>query len=146
MKKELSYHEFRTQVEAFKTLMSNSRKGHIEMLILELINEYSPNFMHYKALEMIEEGDFDDDMAVRGHFKRILWHEVAMEAEAERIQLQPYHKESIKITSDHVFQLDEENIENLNQSTFLDKHPNWAPLQLGAAQRYFDEQMANQSQ
>ncbi len=35
------------------------------MLIFELINEYSPNFMHYKAQEMIEEGDFDDDMAVR---------------------------------------------------------------------------------
>ncbi len=102
--------------------------------------------MHYKALEMIEEGDFDDSMAVIGNFKRILWHEVVMEAEAEKIKLQPYQKESIKITTDHVFQLDEENIENLNQSTFLDKHPNWAPLQLCAAQRYFDEQMANQSQ
>ena len=50
----------------------------------------APNFMHYKALEMIEEGDFDDDMAVRGHFKRILWKEMMTEGEAEdeRKQLQ----------------------------------------------------------
>ena len=62
----------------------------------------------------------------------ILKHEVVMEAEAERNHLQPNQEA--------------ENIEDLNQSTFSDKHPNWAPLQMGAAQRYFDEQMANQSQ
>jgi hypothetical protein len=80
---EISYREFRARVEALKTLLNSSRKGHIELFILDIINEYAPNFMHYKALEMIEEGDFDDDMAVRGHFKRILCQEMMMEGEAE---------------------------------------------------------------
>ncbi len=44
-----------------------------------------------------------------------------------------------------MFQTDEEIIQELNKSTFLDKHQNCVP-QMGAAQRYFDEQMASQSQ
>jgi hypothetical protein len=87
---------------------------------------------------MIEDGDFDDDMAVRGHFKRILWHEVATRAEDEdkRIQLQ---QSSIHT----VFQTDEEIIEELNKSTFSQKHPNCVSLKMSAAQRYFNEQMAS---
>ena len=87
---------------------------------------------------MIEEGDFDDDMAVRGHFKRILWKEMMTEGEAEekRKQIQSFHKPTM-------FQTDEEVIQELNKSTFLDKHQNCVPLQMGAAQRYFDEQMAS---
>lgn len=45
--KEMSYREFRAQVEAFKTLLNSSRKGHIELFILDIINEYAPKFMHY---------------------------------------------------------------------------------------------------
>ena len=81
--KEMSYREFIAQVEAFKTLVNSSRKGHIELFILDIIHEYAPNFVQYKALEMIEEGDFDDDMAVRGHFNRIIWKEMMTEGEAE---------------------------------------------------------------
>lgn len=89
---------------------------------------------------MIEEGDFDDDMAVRGHFKRILWKEMMTEGEAEdeRKQLQ-----LTQINTPSMFQTDEEIIEELNKSTFSQKHPNCVPLQMGAAQRHFDEQMAS---
>ncbi len=137
----MSYREFRAQVEAFKMVLSNSRKGHIELFILDIINGYVPNCVHYKALEMIEEGDFDDDMTSRGHFKRILWKEMMTEGEVEdeRKQFQSFHKPN-------VFQTDEEVIQELNKKTFLDKHQNCVPLQMGAAQRYFDEQMASQSQ
>ena len=108
--KEMSYREFRAQVEAFKTLVNSSRKGHIELFILDIIHEYAPNFVQYKALEMIEEGDFDDDMAVRGHFNRIIWKEMMTEGEAEeeRKQFQSFHNPT-------VFQTDEEVIQELNK-------------------------------
>ena len=121
--KEMSYREFRAQVEAFKTLVNSSRKGHIELFILDIIHEYAPNFVQYKALEMIEEGDFDDDMAVRGQFKRILWKEMMTKGEAEderkHLQLTP------SFNTPSMFQTDEEIIEALNKSTFLDKHQNY---------------------
>jgi hypothetical protein len=104
--KPMNYADFKKKVDAFKTLLMDAQKGHVELLILDLINEYSPNFMHYKALEMIEEGDFDDDLS-----KRV------------------------------VFKTDEEIIEELNKSSFLDKHPNFVPLQPGATQALFDAQM-----
>jgi hypothetical protein len=64
---------------------------------LDIINEYAPKFMHYKALEMIQEGDFDDDKAVRGHFKRITWKEMMTEGEAEeeRKQFQSFHNPTV---------------------------------------------------
>jgi hypothetical protein len=133
--KEMSYREFRAQVEAFKTLLNSSRKCHIGLFILDIINEYPPNFVHYKALEMIEEGDFDDDMSERGHFKRTLWEEMMTkgEAEDEKKQLQQSNMHT-------VFQTNEEIIEELNKSIFLEKYPDCVPLKMGAAQRYFDEQ------
>jgi hypothetical protein len=47
--------------------------------------------------EMIEEGDFDDDMSVRGHFKRILWEDMMTkgEAEDERKQLQQSYMHTV---------------------------------------------------
>ncbi len=60
----------------FKEFLNNSREIYIELFILDFINECAPNFVHYRVLEMIDEGGFDDDMAVTGHFKRILWPEV----------------------------------------------------------------------
>lgn len=128
MPKEMSYKEFREQVEAFKTLLTNAQKGQIEILILDLISEHSPKFMHYKALEMIEEGDFDDDLSVRGYFKRLLYSEVLKDEEAANSVV--------------VFKTDEELIEELNQSTFLDKHPRYVPLKPGATQAFFDSQMS----
>jgi len=126
--KAMDYAEFKQQVDAFKELFSNASKGHIELVILDLINEYSPNFMHYKALEMIEEGDFNDDLNVRGHYKRLLWDEVI--------------EENHKISTQVIFKTDEEILEELNKSTFLDKHPNYIPIKPGATQAFFDEQMS----
>lgn len=126
--KAMDYAEFKQQVDAFKELFSNASKGHVELVILDLINEYSPNFMHYKALEMIEEGDFDDDSNVRGHYKRLLWDEVI--------------EENHKINTQEIFKTDEEILEELNKSTFLDKHPNYIPIKPGATQAHFDEQMS----
>lgn len=123
----MNYAEFKKKVDAFKTLLMDAQKGHVELLILDLINEYSPNFMHYKALEMIEEGDFDDDVSVRGYYKRLLWDEV----------IQEDHELSKRV----VFKTDEELIEELNKSSFLDKHPNFVPLLPGATQAFFDAQM-----
>ena len=40
-----------------------------------------------------------------------------------------------------VFKTDEEIIEELNASNFLDTHPGWIPLRPGAAQAHFDSQM-----
>jgi hypothetical protein len=128
MPKEMSYTEFRAQVDSFKTLLTNAQKGQIEILILDLISEHSPKFMHYKALEMIEEGDFDDDLSVRGYFKRLLYSEVLKDEEAARNVV--------------VFKTDEELIAELNQSTFLDKHPNYVPIKPGATQAFFDAQMS----
>lgn len=123
----MNYADFKKKVDAFKTLLMDAQKGHVELLILDLINEYSPNFMHYKALEMIEEGDFDDDVSVRGYYKRLLWDEV----------IQEDHELSKRV----VFKTDEELIEELNKSSFLDKHPNFVPLLPGATQAFFDAQM-----
>lgn len=125
--KAMDYADFKKQVDAFKELFSNASKGHVELVILDLINEFSPNFMHYKALEMIEEGDFDDDVNVRGHYKRLLWDEVIEENE--------------ELSKRVVFKTDEEIIEELNKSSFLDKHPNYVPLKPGATQELFDKQM-----
>lgn len=127
--KATDYAEFKKKVDAFKTLFADAPKGHVELVILDLINEYSPNFMHYKALEMVEEGDFDDDVAVRGHFKRLLWDEVL--------------EENFELSKRTAFKTDEEIIEELNKSSFLDKHPNFVPLIPGATQAMFDAQMAN---
>jgi hypothetical protein len=125
----MNYADFKKKVDAFKALLMDAQKGHVELLILDLINEYSPNFMRYKALEMIEEGDFDDDVAVRGHFKRLLWDEVI--------------REDHELSNVVIFKTDEEIIEELNKSSFLDKHPNFVPLKPGATQAHFDAQMEN---
>ena len=63
----MDYKEFKRKVEEFKSLFADAKSGHIEMVILDLINEFSPNFMEYKAKEMIEECDFDHDTVVRSH-------------------------------------------------------------------------------
>ena len=123
----MDYAEFKRKVDAFKNLLLDTKKGHIELLILDLINEHSPNFMHYKALEMIEEGDFDDDVNVRGYFKRLLWDEVI--------------EENRDLNRKAVFKTDEEIIEELNKSDFLADHPGWIPLKPGATQEFFDKQM-----
>lgn len=125
----MDYAEFKRKVDAFKALLLDTKKGHIELLILDLINEHSPNFMHYKALEMIEEGDFDDDVNVRGYFKRLLWDEVI--------------EENRDLNRKAVFKTDEEIIEELNKSDFLADHPGWIPLKPGATQEFFDKQMEN---
>lgn len=125
--KPMDYAEFRRQVEAFKELLGFAQKGHVELLILDLINEHSPNFMHYKALEMIEEGDFDEELNVRGHYKRLLWDEVIEENHA--------------LSKRVVFKTDEEIIAELNQSSFIEAHPNFVPLKPGATQEFFDQQM-----
>ena len=125
----MDYAEFKRKVDAFKNLLLDTKKGHIELLILDLINEHSPNFMHYKALEMIEEGDFDDDVNVRGYFKRLLWDEVI--------------EENRDLNRKAVFKTDEEIIEELNKSDFLADHPGWIPLKPGATQEFFDKQMEN---
>jgi len=127
-KMPMDYADFKKKVDSFKSLLLDTKKGHIELLILDLINEHSPNFMHYKALEMIEEGDFDEDINVRGYFKRLLWDEVLAE-----------HRDLNKKV---VFKTDEEIIEELNQSNFLETHPDWVPLKPGATQAFFDAQMA----
>lgn len=123
----IDYAEFKRKVDAFKALLLDTKKGHIELLILDLINEHSPNFMHYKALEMIEEGDFDEDVNVRGYFKRLLWDEVI--------------EEQRDLNRKAVFKTDEEIIEELNKSDFLADHPGWVPMIPGAAQAYLDAQM-----
>lgn len=82
------------------------------MVILDLINEFSPNFMVYKAKEMIEECDFDHDTVVRSHFKRLLWSEIVEESRREVA----------------VFKTDEEIIEELNKSVFVEKHPEYVPM------------------
>lgn len=123
----IDYAEFKRKVDAFKALLLDTKKGHIELLILDLINEHSPNFMHYKALEMIEEGDFDEDVNVRGYFKRLLWDEVI--------------EEQRDLNRKAVFKTDEEIIEELNKSDFLADHPGWVPMKPGAAQAFLDAQM-----
>lgn len=126
-KMPIDYAEFKRKVDAFKALLLDTKKGHIELLILDLINEHSPNFMHYKALEMIEEGDFDEDVNVRGYFKRLLWDEVI--------------EEQRDLNRKAVFKTDEEIIEELNKSDFLADHPGWVPMKPGAAQAFLDAQM-----
>jgi hypothetical protein len=82
------------------------------MVILDLINEFSPNFMEYKAKEMIEECDFDHDTVVRSHFKRLLWNEIVEESRKETT----------------VFKTDEEIIAELNSSVFTEKYPQFVPM------------------
>jgi len=123
----MDYAEFKRQVDAFKELLCNAQKGHMELLILDLINEHSPNFMHYKALEMIEEGDFDADLNVRGHYKRLLWDEVIQEKH--------------ELSKMAVFKTDEEIVEEMNKYTFLEAHPHFVPMNPGATQELFDKQM-----
>ena len=108
----MDYKEFKRKVEEFKSLFADAKSGHIEMVILDLINEFSPNFMEYKAKEMIEECDFDHDTVVRSHFKRLLWNEIVDESRRETT----------------VFKTDEEIIEELNSSVFVEKHPEFVPM------------------
>jgi hypothetical protein len=108
----MDYKEFKRKVEDFKTLFAEAKSGHIEMVILDLINEFSPNFMEYKAKEMIEECDFDHDTVVRSHFKRLLWNEIVDESRREV----------------PVFKTDEEIIAELNKSVFTEKHPEFVPM------------------
>ena len=103
---------YKRKVEDFKSLFADAKSGHIEMVILDLINEFSPNFMEYKAKEMIEECDFDHDTVVRSHFKRLLWNEIVEESRRETT----------------VFKTDEEIIAELNSSVFTDKHPEFVPM------------------
>jgi hypothetical protein len=119
----MDYREFKKKVEEFKTLFSDAKPGHIEMVILDLINEFSPNFTSYKAKEMIEEGDFDDDVVVRSHFKRLLWAEIL---EEDRRQVP-------------VFKTDEELIEELNTSSFVEKHPEFVPMPKSTEQDYEEQ-------
>ncbi len=60
----------------------------------------------------------DDDIAVRGHFKRILWHAVVTRAKDEdkRMQLQQSNMHT-------VFQTDEEIIEELTNQPFHKNTP-----------------------
>jgi hypothetical protein len=109
----MDYKEFKRKVEEFKSLFADAKSGHIEMVILDLINEFSPNFMEYKAKEMIEECDFDHDTVVRSHFKRLLWNEIVDESRQEK---------------EEVFKTDEEIIEELNKSVFVEKHPQFVPM------------------
>ena len=108
----MDYKEFKRKVEEFKSLFAEAKSGHIEMVILDLINEFSPNFMEYKAKEMIEECDFDHDTVVRSHFKRLLWNEIVDESRRETT----------------VFKTDEEIIAELNSSVFTEKHPEFVPM------------------
>lgn len=108
----MDYKEFKRKVEEFKSLFAEAKSGHIEMVILDLINEFSPNFMEYKAKEMIEECDFDHDTVVRSHFKRLLWNEIVDESRRETT----------------VFKTDEEIIAELNSSVFVEKHPQFVPM------------------
>ena len=109
----MDYKEFKRKVEEFKSLFADAKSGHIEMVILDLINEFSPNFMEYKAKEMIEECDFDHDTVVRSHFKRLLWKEVEEEVLREK---------------EEVFKTDEEIIAELNKSVFVEKHPQFVAM------------------
>ena len=109
----MDYREFRKKVEEFKTLFGEAKAGHIEMVILDLIHEFSPNFMTYKAKEMIEECDFDHDTVVRSHFKRLLWKEIEEEVLREK---------------EEVFKTDEEIIAELTKSVFTEKHPEFVPM------------------
>jgi hypothetical protein len=108
----MDYKEFKRKVEDFKSLFADAKSGHIEMVILDLINEFSPNFMEYKAKEMIEECDFDHDTVVRSHFKRLLWNEIVEESRKETT----------------VFKTDEEIIAELNSSVFTEKYPQFVPM------------------
>jgi hypothetical protein len=108
----MDYKEFKRKVEDFKSLFADAKSGHIEMVILDLINEFSPNFMEYKAKEMIEECDFDHDTVVRSHFKRLLWNEIVEESRRETT----------------VFKTDEEIIAELNSSVFTEKYPQFVPM------------------
>jgi len=120
----MDYREFKRKVEEFKTLFGEAKSGHIEMVILDLINEFSPNFMEYKAKEMIEECDFDHDTVVRSHFKRLLWTEIVEESRREVA----------------VFKTDEEIIAELNSSVFLEKHPNFVPMPKNTEAEYEEQQ------
>lgn len=120
----MDYREFKRKVEDFKTLFADAKSGHIEMVILDLINEFSPNFMEYKAKEMIEECDFDHDNVVRSHFKRLLWSEIVDE----------YNHEI------PIFKTDEEVLEDLNRSVFTHKHPEFAPMPKNTEAEYEEHQ------
>jgi hypothetical protein len=120
----MEYKEFKRKVEEFKTLFGEAKSGHIEMVILDLINEFSPNFMNYKAKEMIEECDFDHDTVVRSHFKRLLWKEI---------------EEEILREKEEVFKTDEEIIEELNKSVFVEKHPEFVPMPKNTEAEYEEQ-------
>jgi hypothetical protein len=120
----MDYRAFKAEVEKFKSLFGAAKSGYVEMVILDLIHEYSPNFMEYKAKEMIEEGDFDHDTAVRAHFRRLLWDEIVAESRRE-------------IT---VFKTDEELIEELSSSSFMEKHPEFVPMPKSTEQEYDEHQ------
>ena len=116
----MDYRDFKKKVEDFKEIFAHAKSGHIEMVILDLINEFSPNFMEYKAKEMIEECDFDHDTVVRSHFKRLLWNEIVDESRKEV----------------PIFKTDEEILEELNSSVFIEKYPQFAPMPKSTEEEY----------
>lgn len=120
----MDYRAFKAEVEKFKSLFAGAKSGHVEMVILDLINEFSPNFMEYKAKEMIEEGDFDHDTVVRSHFRRLLWKEIVDESRREVA----------------VFKTDEEVIDELNSSVFTEAHPEFVPMPKSTEQEYEEQQ------
>lgn len=108
----MDYRDFQKKVEDYRSAFANAKPAFVEMFILDLIHTHSPNFMVYKAKEMIEECDFDHDTVVRSHFKRLLWNEIVEESRRE-------------VT---VFKTDEEIIAELNSSVFVEKHPEFVPM------------------
>jgi len=120
----MDYRTFKAEVEKFKTVFAGAKSGYVEMVILDLIHEFSPNFMEYKAKEMIEECDFDHDTVVRAHFRRLLWNEIVDESRRE-------------VT---VFKTDEELIEELNSSSFVEKHPEFVPMPKSTQEEYEEQQ------
>ena len=108
----MDYRDFQKKMDEYRATFADAKPAFVEMFILDLIHTHSPNFMIYKAKEMIEECDFDHDTVVRSHFKRLLWNEIVDESRRETT----------------VFKTDEEIIEELNSSVFVEKHPEFVPM------------------
>jgi hypothetical protein len=109
----MDYRDFQKKMDEYRSAFADAKPAFIEMFILDLIHTHSPNFMNHKAKEMIEECDFDHDTVVRSHFKRLLWKEVEEEVLREK---------------EEVFKTDEEIIEELNKSVFVEKYPQFVPM------------------
>lgn len=109
----MDYRDFQKKMDEYRATFADAKPAFVEMFILDLIHTHSPNFMIYKAKEMIEECDFDHDTVVRSHFKRLLWKEM---------------EEEILREKEEVFKTDEEIIAELNKSVFTEKHPEFVPM------------------